>query len=44
MTLSEDYSKFYSKKELDQLIPICKDSELIEFLLLFQLLQEQYKL
>jgi len=29
MTLSEDYSKFYSKKELDQLIPLCKDSELI---------------
>ena len=29
MTLSEDYSKFYSKNELNQLLKICKNSELI---------------
>lgn len=29
MTLSEDYSKFYSKKELEQLSKICEDSKLI---------------
>ncbi len=29
MTLSEDYSKFYTKKELNQLVRICADSQLI---------------
>jgi len=29
MTLSEDYSKFYTKNELNQLIRICKNSQLI---------------
>lgn len=29
MTLSEDYSKFYSKKELEQLVGVCKNADLI---------------
>lgn len=29
MTLSEDYSKFYTKKELEQLSKLCKNSELM---------------
>ena len=29
MNLSEDYSKFYTKKELEQLFQICKNSKLI---------------
>jgi len=31
MTLSEDYSKFYTKNELQQLAKLCKNSELIGF-------------
>ena len=29
MTYSEDYSKFYTKKELNQILAICKNSGLI---------------
>ena len=29
MALSEDYSKFYKEEELEQLLLLCKDSELI---------------